>query len=233
MTAPESGAAREAERIRDVYARRARSGREERYSLFQPAHLFHAQSLERALVRSLGREGITTLAGLRILDVGCGGGSWLAGLTRFGAEPARLAGVDLRAEALAPAAEIRRATGAGDWLPFASGAFDIVCQLTMMSSVLDGEMRQRIAAEMLRVLRPGGIVLWYDFTVNPLNRDVRGVRLPQLRALFPGAKLRAERVTLAPPLTRFLSRRAWLACTALEQIPWLRTHLLATIRPAA
>ena len=83
---------------------------------------------------------------------------------------------------------------------------------------------------MLRVLRPGGTLLWYDFTVNPFNRDVAGVRLSQLRELFPGTTLRVERVTLAPPLTHLLAPRLWLACDALQRIPWLRTHLLATIR---
>jgi SAM-dependent methyltransferase len=229
---PDSAAAREAQRIRDVYARRASSGRERRYSLFLPAHLFHAQALERALTRALRREQITTLAGQWILDIGCGGGSWLTGLTRFGALADCLYGVDLREEALPTKGDANYAAASGGDLPFQSGSFDLVCQLTMMSSVLDISMRRRIAGEMLRVLRPGGRLLWYDFTVNPFNRDVTGIRLSQLRDLFPGATLHVERVTLAPPLTRLLAPRLWLACEAMEQIPWLRTHLLATIRAA-
>jgi ubiquinone/menaquinone biosynthesis C-methylase UbiE len=178
----------------------------------------------------LGREGITTLAPMRVLDVGCGGGSWLSGLTRFGADPDNLIGVDLRQEALRSSPVVRRAVSAADQLPFESYSFDMVCQVTMVSSILDGVMRTRIAAEMQRVLRPAGILLWYDFTVNPLNRDVKGVPLSELRALFPGASIRAQRVTLAPPLTRLLARRAWPVCEALELVPWLRTHLLAIVR---
>lgn len=226
-------AATELERIRTVYRRRAESGVERRYSLMEPAHLFHAQSLDRAIVRALRREGIASLAGLRVLDAGCGGGSWLSGLLRFGAAPDGLVGVDLREEALGRGTtQLQLAVAAADRLPFAAASFDLVCQLTMISSVLDAPMRRRIAAELLRVLRPGGILLWYDFTVNPLNRDVRGVPLAQLRALFPGAAVRSERVTLAPPLTRLVAPRSWLLCQALERIPWLRTHLLATIRPS-
>jgi ubiquinone/menaquinone biosynthesis C-methylase UbiE len=215
-----------------VYARRARTGVEARYSLMEAAHLFHAQSLERAMQRALRREGIESLAGLQILDAGCGGGSWLAGLTRFGATPDRLVGIDLRAEALPPhQGDLNLAVASADRVPFHAASFDIVCQLTMVSSVLDRAMRRRIAAELIRVLRPGGILLWYDFTVNPLNRDVAGVPLRELQALFPGAKVRAERVTLAPPITRLVASRLWLACAALESLPWLRTHLIATIRP--
>jgi SAM-dependent methyltransferase len=224
--------AREAARIRAAYKRRARRGADARYSLMEPAHLFHAQSLDRALVRALRHEGIRTLAGLRILDAGCGGGSWLAGLTRFGAEPDLLTGVDLRAEALPRAPSgLQLGVASADQLPFATSSFDLVCQLTMMSSVLDRGMRHRIAAELTRVLRPGGILLWYDFTVNPFNRDVAGVPLRQLIALFPGAALRVERTTLAPPLTRLVAPRSWLSCALLESVPWLRTHLIATIRP--
>jgi len=100
----------------------------------------------------------------------------------------------------------------------------------MMSSVLDPGMRRTIVSEMLRVVRPGGILLWYDFTVNPFNRDVAGIRHGELCGLFQGAVVNASRVTLAPPLTRLLAPRAWLACEILAAIPWLRTHLFATVR---
>ncbi len=228
----DDSAAREAARIRAAYERRAQRGADRRYSLMEPAHLFHAQSLDRALLRALRRGGIGTLAGLHVLDAGCGGGSWLAGLTRFGANPNLLTGVDLRPEPLPHApAGLRLAVASADRLPFATASFDLVCQLTMMSSVLDPAMRRRIAAELTRVLRPGGILLWYDFTVNPLNRDVAGVPLRQLNVLFPGAEVRAERITLAPPLMRLVAPRSWLGCALLESVPWLRTHLIATIRP--
>jgi ubiquinone/menaquinone biosynthesis C-methylase UbiE len=224
-------AARELRRIRSVYERRTHSGADERYTLLEPAHLYHAQALDRALVRAFTREGVRSLAGRRILDVGCGGGSWLAGLRRFGADTEGLIGVDLREDAL-NASQIQPIAASADLLPFRSASFDIVCQLTMLSSVLDADMRQRIAGEMLRVLNPQGILLWYDFTVNPLNRDVKGVRPNQLRALFPNATLRIERVTLAPPITRLLAIHAWPVCHLLELAPPFRTHLLATARPA-
>ena len=50
-------------------------------------------------------------------------------------------------------------------------------QATVFSSTLDRRMRQNIAREMLRVLKPEGIVLWYDYHVNnSRNPDVRGVK---------------------------------------------------------
>lgn len=222
---------REIERILKAYARRSDRGAEGRYTRFEPAHLFQSQTLERALLKLLQREGYTTLAGLRILDAGCGSGAWLHDLGRYGAQSENLIGVDLRVSPNWRTGQSRCVAAAADLLPFPDRSFDLVCELTMLSSVLDRAMRRDIARELQRVLRPSGALLWYDFTVNPLNRDTRGIGSRELSGLFPGAKIRAKRVTLAPPLTRLLAPRSWPVCTALEQIPWLRTHLLAILRP--
>lgn len=231
MRADLTRAARETRRIREAYARREQRGTDARYSLFEPAHLFQSQSLDRAVLRALRREGYRSLAGLRVLDAGCGNGAWLRGLRRFGAHPSGLHGVDLREGVLLHGdPDLRLLMAGGSLLPFASASFDLVCQFTMLSSVLDPLLRRRIAAELLRVLRPSGLLLWYDFTVNPFNHETHGIGLRELRSLFAGARIRAERVTLAPPLARLLAPRSWPAGVLLEQLPWLRTHLLATVR---
>jgi len=73
-------------------------------------------------------------------------------------------------------------------------------------------------------------VLWYDFTVdNPRNPDVRGVPLARVRALFPYARVQAQRVTLAPPLARAVTRLHPALYTVFNTIPLLRTHVLAWI----
>ncbi len=224
----------ELERIRRVYARRRAEGREARYTVFERGNLFRLLTLERDLVAALAAEGLTEMPALRALDAGCGGGWWLRTLLRWGARPEHLAGIDLLPEAIAAARavhpDVRIEQGTAERLPFSDGSFDLVSQFTVFSSILDRPMQRRIAAELVRVLRPGGVVLWYDFTVNPGNRDTRGIRRDELAALFPACRLRCRRVTLAPPLARLITSRSWLAAAALESIPLLRTHLLATIR---
>ncbi|MGI8549726.1 MAG: class I SAM-dependent methyltransferase [Dehalococcoidia bacterium] len=223
---------REIDRIRTVYLRRKQRGVDARYSLFEPGHLFLIQGLERAVLGALRREGLRSLTGLRILDVGCGGATWLAGLQRYGAKPDALYGVDLRSEPLLEAPRgLNLSLAAGDTLPFAPESFDLVTQVTMLSSVLDRSMRIRIAREMLRVLRPSRFLLWYHFTINPFNPDVRGIGGRELGSLFRGSRIWSERVTLAPPLARLTAPRAWPASLLLEQLAWLRTHLVATVRP--
>lgn len=227
----------ELERIRAVYARRRAEGRDARYTVFDRANLFRLLALERELITTLRAEGLTEVTALRVLDVGCGGGWWLRTLLRWGAHPAHLAGIDLLPEAVAacraihPDLDVR--LGSAEELPYTDGAFDLVSQFTVFSSILNDGLRRRVAAEMLRVLRPGGVVLWYDFTVNPVNPDARGIGRRELTRLFPGCRLRVRRVTLAPPLARLVAPRSWLLAELLERLPPLRTHLLATARPAA
>jgi hypothetical protein len=84
---------------------------------------------------------------------------------------------------------------------------------------------------MLRVVKPRGVILWYDYHVNnPWNPDVRGVKKQEIRHLFPGCRVDLQRLTLAPPLARRLAPYSFLLCCLLEKIPLLCTHYLGVIR---
>ncbi len=215
---PDEGG-REATRVREAYARRARLGLDARYDYWQPANLFTYQSRDRALVRLLAEADLLPLSGKRVLDVGCGDGGVLRDLVRLGATPASLNGVDLlgdrvrRARELTPGALIGLADAQA--LPFADAEFDLVLGFTLLSSVLDSAARSRVAAEMTRVCRPGGFVMLYDFWLNPFNRDARPLSHSDVRALFPGFEATFRPATLAPPLARALAPLpgGWVACT--------------------
>jgi len=234
--APErlAGFATEERRIALAYRRRAARG--VRHSWFSAAHVFQAQEREREVLRLLARHGVTALAELDILEVGCGSGAWLRQLVKWGAAPERLAGIDLQADALRTArrllpAGIRLECGNAARLPCPDAAFDVVVQATAFSSVIDADMRRAMAAEMLRVLRRRGLVLWYDVRRdNPWNPDVRRIGRRELRQLFPHCRLDLRRITLAPPLARAVARHSWLAAHVLARIPALRTHYLGAIR---
>ena len=116
-------------------------------------------------------------------------------------------------------------------LGFPDGVFDLVVQSTVFTSVLDSRVKQRIASEMLRVVKKEGLILWYDFLVsNPRNPDVRGLKKREIYQLFPDCCIELQRITLAPPLVRFVAPYSWMACYLLERIPWLCTHYLGAIR---
>src|SRR5664280_1518067 len=115
-------------------------------------------------------------------------------------------------------------------MPWSDSSVDVVCQLTMMTSILDSEVRRRVASEMLRVLKPEGLILWYDTRVdNPRNSSVRGIGERELQDLFPHCSIALRSLTLAPPIARAVVPISWIAGLILEKIPFLRTHYMGII----
>jgi ubiquinone/menaquinone biosynthesis C-methylase UbiE len=188
------------------------------------------------VLRLLDQYGLMPLAGKRILEVGCGTGKWLRDLIAWGADPETLFGVELLQASAARARRLCPQTvtiecGSAAELRFPSGSFDVVLQATVFTSVLDEDMKQAMAAEMMRVLRPGGMILWYDFFLrSPRNPYVRPVTRADIHRLFPGCSIDLRRISLAPPLARALAPRAWGLCSLLSRVPPLCTHYLGAIR---
>ena len=222
----------EADAVAQRYARRVVG---DRYSILRPEVWQTVQERQRAMLRLFAREGLADLSTLRLLEVGCGGGDNLLELLRLGFAPSNLVGIELLPERFALArqalpAALRLIEGDALQAELAPASFDIVFVSTVFSSLLDDAFQQRLADAMWRWLRPGGGVLWYDFTVdNPRNADVRGVPLARVRELFPHGALQARRITLAPPMARAVCRVHPGLYTLCNALPWLRTHVLAWI----
>ena len=218
-------------RVREAYARRASAGADDRYDIRDPANRFLFERRARSITGLLTQHNRLPDATTNIVDVGCGDGAVLEDFIRLGASAVNCAGIDLLEERVKaarerlPGADIR--AGSARTLPWSDGTFDLALQFTLLSSVLDEKVRSEIASETMRVLRPGGAILYYDFIWNPGNRDTRGLRLRDLRHLYPGCEIDARRITLAPPITRALARWSKPACAALEALPFLRTHYVA------
>jgi SAM-dependent methyltransferase len=214
------------------YARRI--GLEDRYSLLRPEVWHMVQERQRAIIQCLLAQGLTDLPSLRVVEVGCGAGGNLLELLRLGFAPEQLCGIELLPERAAQArrclpAAVSVLEGDASLQPIEPGSCDIVLQSTVFSSLLDDHFQQQLADAMWAWLKPGGGVLWYDFTVNnPRNPDVRGVPLKRLLHLFPTATIRhRRRITLAPPLARPLCRIHPGLYPVANALPFLRTHLAA------
>jgi len=92
-------------------------------------------------------------------------------------------------------------------------------------------LKRAVASEMLRVLKPGGVILWFDFRVNnPSNAQVRGVSAREIRLLFEGCEVQLAPVLLAPPLGRLIAGWSWPLAELLHCLPLLRTHYAGLIR---
>jgi SAM-dependent methyltransferase len=215
----------EVARVRAVYAKRGQGLASERYARSQPFELCLQHEKETRVVALLKRWRGASLAGMSILDLGCGRGAFLRLLLEHGAVPGRLFGVDLLQDRLAAARllspHIQFAFANAGTLPFRDGAFDLVMQFTTFTSILSMDYKKTVAREIHRVLAPGGALLWYDFMFdNPKNSDVRGIKRSEIQHLFPGYRMTGRRLTLAPPLGRPVAR---LGCPLY--------HLLAEFRP--
>jgi ubiquinone/menaquinone biosynthesis C-methylase UbiE len=119
---------------------------------------------------------------LRILDLACGSGAFLENLAATFPR-ARLAGVDLSTAYLA---ETRRASNVtalaqanAERLPFADGSLDAVTCIYLFHE-LPPRVRPRVAAEIARVLKPGGVLAFAD-SIQPVDEP----RLERMLANFP------------------------------------------------
>jgi len=222
----------EPDAVAERYARRTAG---DRYSLVRPDVWQTVHERQRAMLGFFAREGLGDLSAVRLMEVGCGAGGNLLELLRAGFRPEHLSGVELLADRFAAARAVLPASlvlHAGDALQLdvPAASFDVVFVSTVFSSLLDDGFQQRLADTMWRWVRPGGAVLWYDFTVdNPRNRDVRGVPLSRVRALFPHGRIATRRVTLAPPIARAVTRLHPALYTLFNTLPVLRTHALCWI----
>ncbi|WP_438853514.1 bifunctional 2-polyprenyl-6-hydroxyphenol methylase/3-demethylubiquinol 3-O-methyltransferase UbiG [Agromyces sp. M3QZ16-3] len=126
--------------------------------------------------RVLERVGVS---GGRVLDVGCGAGFLSeefakSGFAVAGIDPSPVAIAAARAHAEAGGLVIDYRLGRGEQLPFADASVDVVACCDVLEHVADVDP---VAAEVARVLRPGGVFL-YD-TVNRTRRS----RLLVIRAM--------------------------------------------------
>lgn len=219
-------------RIRRVYRDRDSRGKGELYNPNRPDVQLNQERFRRAAWEMLSRNGYADLSGVTALDAGCGSGGWIRTLIELGAKPENLCGADLledrieTAMRLTPGAVFKTASGFS--LPWPDACFKLVCANTVFSSIPDGSARMAFAGEMIRVLKPEGAIMIYDFKISdPRNPDTVGIGAGEIVRLFPGFGRISRSLTLAPPISRPLARMSPGLALAVEiMFPFLRTHAI-------
>ncbi|MFZ1728678.1 MAG: class I SAM-dependent methyltransferase [Bacteroidota bacterium] len=224
----------EYKRLRDIYAEYGSDGHKQKSWLFNnPGNKCIVDERE-SRIRSL-LSSHESLCDGPVLDIGCGAGDLLRVLIDLGIKPKSIIGADLLPERLRQASErypecsILQANGLA--LPFQNESISLLCQFTLLSSVLDPEIRLNMARESLRVMRNNGLLLLYDIRYNnPANPHVRRIGRNEMKRLFPGCVIVFRSLTLLPPLARKLGRATNILYPLLCSIPLFRTHYLCTIQ---
>jgi len=168
---------------------------------------------------------------IKILEIGAGSGGNLRFFQSIGIKPENCYANDIipeRAEQLRsnlPGSVVSQCNALE--LDY-NNEFDIVFQSTVFTSVQKKENRQLLADKMKKMVKPDGIILWYDFMYdNPKNKDVSGINKKEIMSLFSNCSLIFfKKVTLAPPI----GRRTGKLYPFFNLFRFLRTHCIAVFK---
>jgi 2-polyprenyl-6-hydroxyphenyl methylase / 3-demethylubiquinone-9 3-methyltransferase len=121
-------------------------------------------------------------AGLRALDIGCGGGLLAERFARLGfdvvgVDPSAVSIEAAREHAAASSLDIDYRVGAGEQLPVADRMFDVAYCCDVLEHVSDLD---RVVSETARVLKPGGLYLF-----DTLNRTMQSKLLTKVGQEWP------------------------------------------------
>jgi len=216
-----------------------RKGAERNDLLRNPEVLFQSLSRDAAMVRALRWIGSDPQVA-RVLDVGCGDGDSVWTLLRLGFQASNVSGVDIQKEKIArakagnPAVNFECADATS--LEFQDETFDIAMESMMFLQLTDDDIAKRIAAEMIRVTRPGGILLVSDWRYSkPGSSEFKGVSARRIGELYQVGR-RTEvckrfRGPLVPPVGRFVSKYCSPAYFAIQAVlPFLAGHVVTVLR---
>ena len=172
-----------------------------------------------------------SLTSKNILDVGCAGGNIFNLLQDLGAKEENIYGIDVRGDRLKEAKELFPASNFIQMdareLNFDDATFDIVFTFTIFSSIIEKKIRMEVADEICRVLKPNGVIIYYDIRYNnPFNSNVIKMTLDDIKYLFPNMIVKLKPVTILPPLIRALGKTSIELYPLLAKLNFLKTHYI-------
>jgi len=203
----------------------------------RPGYMMQFQEIERAVLRAVSRHFQGSLAGLKLLDIGCGNGGWIRRFVNWGVRPESIFGIDAIEERIAEARRlippgVTLICGNAAALQFGDESFDLVVLFECLCIMTDRATRTRMASEALRVLRPTGAILFYDFRYRRpgLGDVLRPVHKHEIKELFPGCDFHLRSIHPFPPLSRKLAAITPAAWHLLNVLPPIRTSYVGAIR---
>lgn len=223
----------ETEKIKIRYEKRKSNRSVQDHDAAKSFIFFMSKERERIYTQLLQKQFNSRIKNITLLEIGAGNGGNIAFFKDIGISASSIYANELLEDRIQNLREnhpeVHILPGdARKLLPDYSHSFDVVFQSTVFTSILEPEFKKELADCCLKLLKPDGMVLWYDFAFdNPKNKDVKGIKKKEIRALFPNCNIAFYKVTLAPPI----GRRVGKLYPVLNALPFLRTHLVAAITP--
>jgi len=204
-----------------------------RFGCFNSGDLYLMNERERMLTKTMSYLGLDNRGPeILVLDVGCGTGNNLADFIKYGYLPENLFGIDINKKQLKGTyylhSNLNIVSADACFIPFASKTFD-VCLSFDLFAVIEPSKRKRVADEIIRVLKPGGILLWFDLRLKSNSSGVWAVPFNEIKRLFNGFEFHLKQIGLVPPLARLLSKYSTTLTHIVALIPVLHSHLCGAI----
>jgi len=120
-------------------------------------------------------------------------------------------------------------------LAYSDGTFDVAMETMMFLQLTDDEIARQVGTEMIRVTKPGGVVLISDWRYSkPGSEEFKGVSRKRIAGLYQvGTQTRVRgtfRGALIPPVGRFLSKFLPSAYFAVQRLlPFLTGHVVTVL----
>lgn len=204
------------------------------YSFVLPQNYYFVSSREKIFISSLLKYFGTDYSDLKVLDLGFGSGNDILNLIKAGFKVENISGVEVIEErfqyvkSIIPNADLKLNNGFN--IPFEDNKFDLVIQSTVFSSILNPESRNKLANEIIRVLKPKGKVFFYDIRFNnPWNKNVIKMDKDEINRIFPNGVKNFNYVTLNPIVVRKIASKSIILCELLEKIPLFCSHYYTVI----
>jgi ubiquinone/menaquinone biosynthesis C-methylase UbiE len=221
--------------IRDTYRGYDETNRARLWDESSRGYARLVAEVEGHLVASLAAS--LPASGGTVLDLGCGEGN-LAGVRDSLGTATEWIGLDLRPEAIQVARsrfpDVRFIVASADAVPLEDGSVDVVVARVLFSSLPSARLKAAVAAEIRRLLRSGGWLVWLDIRYgNPRNSAVHGMPTAHIDRLFPGWRRELRSAGLLPPIARRLGAATPLAYRVMSALPPLRSHIVGRLAPPA
>lgn len=140
-------------------------GRDTWNPAFHDVQLAYRMGVLYALGRAFSKSGVD-ITSLDVVDIGCGNGRSTRAYQEFGLVPSQLCGLDFRYGAIEVARRmhpaIRYDVQQDGRLPFDDASVGWVSLFMVVSSIRSQEDRAYLAAEIRRILKPGGFLIYFD-----------------------------------------------------------------------